>query len=295
MLSEEYVVVMAHYDHLGVTLDGKVYCGAFDNASGVAVALELARLLMSGSVTFSRSVIFMFTDDEEAGLLGSQAWINEPTVSGETVVAAVSVDPVGRPLLPDYWPIVVMGAERSPGLKDLWREAAQYVDEDLDVVFIHRDLIPVFASDQDSFYEAPDPVPAAWFVNPGFSFYHTTDDSPATVDYRVLLGTTRFMAQALMLMTEWEETMVYMGPPEVSALDAQEALQLFYGVAESEVLSDDEREQLDSYIGPLEEVVEADDISVLSNPDAFFFSATFFVLYTLGPAHPGPIPPPFPQ
>ena len=57
-LADEYIVVMAHYDHLGVTPDGEIYNGAFDNATSVAMALEVARVLLEAEVQPQRSIDF---------------------------------------------------------------------------------------------------------------------------------------------------------------------------------------------------------------------------------------------
>ena len=294
-LADEYILVMAHYDHLGVTEAGEIYNGAFDDATDVAIALELARFFIEGHATTRRSLIFLFTDEEEFGLDGSEAWLANPTVPLTDVVAGISVDPVGRGLLPDFWPIVLMGAERSPEFKAVWKEAAKWADPELSVVFIHRDVIPVFASDQDSLYTLDDPKAGVWFVNPGMSFYHTTGDTPETIDYRVLKPTLRFMATALKLFGDDDTRYRYEGSPELNGEMAGEALALFDGVSESTVLTGAERLRNDNYRAELQAVVDSDDVNSLGNPDAFFFGAAYFVLFELTGAHPGDIPPPFPE
>ena len=294
-LADEYILVMAHYDHLGVTESGEIYNGAFDDATGVAIGLELARFFVEGHATTRRSLIFLFTDEEEFGLDGSEAWLAHSTVPLTDVVAGISVDPVGRGLLPDYWPIVLMGAERSPDFKAVWKEAAKWADPELSIVFIHRDIIPVFASDQDSLYTLDDPKAGVWFVNPGMSFYHTTGDTAETIDYRVLKPTLRFMATALKLFGDDDTRYAYEGAPELNGEIAQEALALFDGVSESSVLTGAERLRNDTYRAELESVVASDDVNSLGNPDAFFFGAAYFVLFELTGAHPGDVPPPFPD
>ncbi|MDE6610447.1 MAG: M20/M25/M40 family metallo-hydrolase, partial [Muribaculaceae bacterium] len=72
---DEYVVIGAHYDHLGVDplLDGdKIYNGADDNASGVAAVLQIARAFIASGQQPMRTVIFALWDGEEKGLLGSE-------------------------------------------------------------------------------------------------------------------------------------------------------------------------------------------------------------------------------
>lgn len=291
----EHILVMAHYDHLGVTSDGEIYNGAFDDAAGVAVALELARMLSREEARTDRSIVLLLTDEEEFGLDGSGAWIEAEMGPGIDVVGGVSVDPVGRPLLPGFAPVVVIGSERSPEFQDVWRQAAAFAPENLDVVFMNRDVIPVFASDQDNLYQADPSVPAVWFVNPGFSFYHTTEDTPITIDYRVLVDDVQFLATAISLLGNTDARWSYEGPTEFGGQTAQDALPLFEGVAAYEELTSVERVKADEYVATLKAVAEFDDVSILGDPDLFFFEATYFILFDLGASHPGPIPPPFPE
>ena len=71
VLKQEYIIVGAHYDHLGVRNDTVVYNGADDNASGTAVVIELARRLLARQGELKRSVVLVNFDAEEAGLIGS--------------------------------------------------------------------------------------------------------------------------------------------------------------------------------------------------------------------------------
>ena len=63
--AEEVIVLMAHYDHLGVTPSGEPYNGALDNAAGVALALELATVFSDTGLGPARSLVFILTDDED--------------------------------------------------------------------------------------------------------------------------------------------------------------------------------------------------------------------------------------
>ena len=73
-LKNEYIVLGAHYDHLGVR-NGKVYNGADDNASGSAALIEVARELFSKRDSLRRSVIIAAFDAEELGLWGVQSLV----------------------------------------------------------------------------------------------------------------------------------------------------------------------------------------------------------------------------
>lgn len=98
-LSREWIVLSAHYDHLGLVAAGsdsdRVYNGADDNASGCAAVLEVARRL-AGSPPLKRSVLILFTSGEEAGLLGALHYSLHPLVERAQVVCNVNLDMVGR-------------------------------------------------------------------------------------------------------------------------------------------------------------------------------------------------------
>ncbi len=101
-LAEEYVVIGAHYDHLGMGGEGSlapegraVHNGADDNASGTAGMLDIARRLASGPRP-ARSVVFMAFTGEEKGLWGSARWVESPTRPLERLIAMLNLDMVGR-------------------------------------------------------------------------------------------------------------------------------------------------------------------------------------------------------
>jgi len=102
--SDEYVIVGAHYDHLGrggvdslaPSQIGQIHPGADDNASGTAGVLELARLLAPQRGQLKRSILFMNFAGEELGLLGSAEWVKEPTRPLAKAVAMINMDMIGR-------------------------------------------------------------------------------------------------------------------------------------------------------------------------------------------------------
>lgn len=96
-LKADVVVLGAHLDHLGEAAGG-ICLGADDNASGVAVVLEVAGALAANAGALGRSVLVVFFGAEEAGLAGSRHFMKEPPVEIERVLAMVNVDMIGRPL-----------------------------------------------------------------------------------------------------------------------------------------------------------------------------------------------------
>jgi aminopeptidase YwaD len=102
--SDEYIVIGAHYDHLGrgnfdslaPSQIGQIHPGADDNASGSAGVVELARLLAPQRGQLGRSILFMNFAGEELGLLGSAEWVKEPTRPLAKAVAMINMDMIGR-------------------------------------------------------------------------------------------------------------------------------------------------------------------------------------------------------
>jgi Zn-dependent M28 family amino/carboxypeptidase len=94
-LKDEYVVMSAHIDHLGIgkPINGdSIYNGAMDNASGVASILELADHFKEANVKMKRSVLFVVVTGEEKGLLGSRYYSLNPTVPAHSIVADINTD-----------------------------------------------------------------------------------------------------------------------------------------------------------------------------------------------------------
>ena len=92
-LKKEYVVLSAHMDHLGIgpPINGdSIYNGAMDNASGVALLLDIAHSL--NGTNLKRSVLFVFVTGEEKGLLGSRYFAAYPTVPASAIVADINTD-----------------------------------------------------------------------------------------------------------------------------------------------------------------------------------------------------------
>ncbi|MEZ5401098.1 MAG: M20/M25/M40 family metallo-hydrolase [Bryobacteraceae bacterium] len=101
--TDEYVVVGAHYDHLGLgeqfsmapSEAGKIHPGADDNASGTAGVIELAKYFAAKGRQ-KRGILFLAFAGEELGLLGSAHWVNHPELPIDKAVAMINMDMIGR-------------------------------------------------------------------------------------------------------------------------------------------------------------------------------------------------------
>ena len=128
LLANEHVVYSAHLDHIGELhsedseqgQNDMINNGAMDNASGVSVMLETARLFTETAAP-RRSILFVAVTAEEKGLVGSEYFAMNPTVPIESIVSAVNLDmPV---LLYDFGDVIAFGSEHST-LADTVRQAA---------------------------------------------------------------------------------------------------------------------------------------------------------------------------
>ena len=97
-LQDEFIVIGAHYDHIGFKIQDEeevIYNGADDNASGIAVLIELSRQLKTIQPKLKRSIILMAFDAEELGLFGSYYFVNNPIVPLSQIKLMLSLDMIG--------------------------------------------------------------------------------------------------------------------------------------------------------------------------------------------------------
>jgi Zn-dependent M28 family amino/carboxypeptidase len=124
-LRNEYVVLSAHLDHLGIgePINGdRIYNGAMDNASGSAVLLDLIASLKKSPKKPQRSLLFVFVTGEEKGLLGSRYFTTHPTVKPGSMIANINID-MFLPIVPLKVLTVYGLAESDMG--DMARDVAQ--------------------------------------------------------------------------------------------------------------------------------------------------------------------------
>jgi len=124
-LKNEYVVLSAHIDHVGIgaPINGdKIYNGAMDDGSGSAVVMDMAASLKAHPESLKRSVLFLLVTAEEKGLLGSKYFATHPTVPRKSIVADINMD-MFLPIVPMKM-LKILGLEES----DLGTEAAKIAD-----------------------------------------------------------------------------------------------------------------------------------------------------------------------
>lgn len=192
-LPNEYIIVGAHYDHLGSgceTLEvGDTVCnGATDNAAGVTAALGVARGIAALPVKPQRSVIIAFWDTEEDGLLGSQFYSNNPLVPLASTKGYINFDIQGANLLPSLRDFTfAVGAETGSTLGAIVGQAA--TDAGLSG---ERQLSWIFGQGRSDYVNFTSKnVPTIFYSDSTGPCYHTNQDEPGVVDFGKLEKQTR--------------------------------------------------------------------------------------------------------
>lgn len=177
-LKDEYIVLGAHYDHLG-TRNGEVYNGADDNASGTAAVIEVARTLAQCRGNLDRSVIIAAFDAEELGLFGSGALSKALTDSLGTknIKLMMSIDMVGWYRQNGHLELEGTGTIKN-GEKLVSAEAQK---AGIDIKTRRFEISPFTATDTEGFARRGIPTLA---VSTGLkSPYHKPGDDPELIDF----------------------------------------------------------------------------------------------------------------
>jgi hypothetical protein len=179
MLRDEWVILSAHYDHLGAR-DDRYFPGADDNASGVAMLLEVARWIVRSAERPRRSLMFVSFDLEEVGLLGSRHFVESPPVPLDRVKLFVTADLIGGALGGVCRPeVFVVGSEQIPSIRATVRSAAADLPG-LKPAFIGADVLAISRSDYGPFRTRK--VPFLFFSTGETPRYHTPRDTPESLD-----------------------------------------------------------------------------------------------------------------
>jgi hypothetical protein len=180
-LKDEWILLSAHYDHLGQR-GGVLYPGADDNATGVAMLLEVAEYFALTKSRPRRTLLFVAFDQEEAGLLGSMHFATHPPHPIRNLKAFLTADMLGRSManvMDEY--VFVLGSEHAPRLRRLLDEVVPPAG--LKVGRLGADLIGT-RSDYGPFRDRE--VPFLFFSTGQHPDYHQPSDLPERVDYEKL-------------------------------------------------------------------------------------------------------------
>jgi membrane-associated protease RseP (regulator of RpoE activity) len=194
-------LLTAHYDHLGLGWpdvhkgdEGKLHPGADDNASGVAVMLELARVLASEEKP-PRTIVFVAFAGEEAGLLGSRHYVGRPVFSLDKTIGVINLDTVGR-LFDKKVTVIATGSASE--WQHIFRGAGF-------VTGVEGRMIPetLESSDQQSFIDRG--VPAVQIFTDPHADYHRPGDTVDKIDGPGLVKVAMFVKEGIVYLGERDQ------------------------------------------------------------------------------------------
>lgn len=186
-LKDEYIILGGHFDHLGMGGPGSssravdtvgVHHGADDNASGIAMMLELAEKFAMTEGSHKRSIICIAFSGEEEGLLGSKHFAGNPGVNLSSVNAMINLDMVGR--LNETNNLQISGAGTAEGLRDLI-----YSKTDTSVIKLTISNEGYGPSDHSSFYGKN--IPVLFYFTGAHMDYHTPADTWDKINYEGMI------------------------------------------------------------------------------------------------------------
>ena len=194
------VILGAHYDHLGLGGEGSLYRGepavhngADDNASGVAVLLRLARMLQEWPEAADNYLIIFFSG-EEMGLLGSNYFSKNPTLSLEEVPYMINLDMVGR--LRQDSTLSISGTGTTP----IWDQMLHSLNPGFELVLNESGVGP---SDHTSFYLQD--IPVLHFFTGQHEDYHKPSDDPEKLNYDGMEAIAGYLFDLLKAMEKQED------------------------------------------------------------------------------------------
>ena len=190
--SKDYIVLSAHYDHLGMKDSTEVFNGADDNASGVAALLLLADYFQQNQP--NNNILFAFFDAEEMGLQGSKYFMQSVVVDSSLIKLNVNLDMVGRG---DKNELYAVGTYFTPFLKTLIDNAA--VNQAIKVLY-GRDVPKkrpnwVNSSDHAPFHQAG--IPFVYFGVDDHADYHKVTDTADKINPDFYLGAVKIIKKAV--------------------------------------------------------------------------------------------------
>jgi aminopeptidase YwaD len=187
-ISNEYLIFGAHFDHLGMGGPGSssravdtvgVHHGADDNASGVAMLLEMAGKFAGTKGSHKRSLVFIAFTGEEVGMFGSKHFTDNPVINLSDVDAMVNFDMVGR--LKDTKEFQVGGVGTADSLKE--RAIAVADTNLLKLTFTEEGSGP---SDHSAFYSKD--IPVLYFTTGAHEDYHTPSDTWEKINFKGMVN-----------------------------------------------------------------------------------------------------------
>lgn len=242
---DEYVVITAHLDHVGVD-DTGIYNGADDDGSGTVALLEIAEAFKKAADKGKgpkRSIVFLHVTGEEKGLLGSAYYTDNPIYPLENTIVNLNVDMIGR-IDPsrreknrDY--IYLIGSDHdSVDLHKLSEQTnAESVNMTLDYRFNDKNDPNRFYYRSDHYNFAKNGIPIIFYFTGTHADYHKTTDTPDKIEYDLLEMRSRLIFYTAWNIANRDKRLVVDPKPEKVAFEiSRDDLKKFHGVYESELM-----------------------------------------------------------
>jgi hypothetical protein len=203
-LKDEYLLVTAHYDHLGVNVNGsgdRINNGANDNASGTAAVIELASIFSATKSRPKRSILFLAFCGEEEGMLGSWHYTRHPVVPLRNTVADINLEGLGR-TDDTEGPQISKLSLTGYGYSDVTR-TFQIAGRLTGVSISLPEKTDLFFNRSDNFPFARSGIPAHT-VSVGYMYpdYHRPGDEWQKLDYQNMAKITRTVAFAVQIVAD---------------------------------------------------------------------------------------------
>lgn len=191
----KYLVVSAHYDHVGVN-NNKIYFGADDNASGVAGVLAVAQNMKD--TTTKHHIVYAFFDGEERGLLGAHAFVKQDMIPRKDIAANLNFDMIARG---DKNELFISGAHHNPAFKSILDNVNNNkAANSIQVLFDHdrpeqgsNDWTP--QSDHYAFFKVG--IPHLYFGVEDHADYHKPTDTFEKINPQFFDACIEFLKQAV--------------------------------------------------------------------------------------------------
>jgi hypothetical protein len=209
LLKDEVVIYVAHYDHLGMDGEGRVFNGADDNTSGTVALIEIAQAFMKEKKRPKRSVGILWVSAEEIGLFGSEYFAAHPLIPHDRLVAAINLDMVGRTKMEEDEKssrpgLTIQGGDSVKVIGGLQSKVLMEINErslaesGLVGNYQYNNLTDpnryFFRSDHISF--ARKDIPVLFYSTGTHRDYHLVSDEEGAIDYDRFLKMTRFCFKA---------------------------------------------------------------------------------------------------
>jgi hypothetical protein len=205
---DEFVVISAHYDHLGIK-DSLIYYGADDNGSGTSAIMQLAKIFALAKAeghSPRRSILFMMVSGEEKGLLGSAYYVKHPLFPLANIMVDLNIDMIGRTdsvhdtcHVRDY--IYIIGSDKlSTELHRINEKAnATYTKLELDYHYNTPGDKNRYYYRSDHYNFAKNNIPVIFYFNGMHADYHKPTDTIDKIDFELLAKRAK-----LVFFTAWD-------------------------------------------------------------------------------------------